>query len=329
MGALPLAVGLAAEMNRGTRAEVNPLSHPDIHFCYPVNRGKEHSATTPLLSTAFAGAWRTAYGENPYLTEQDWYRALKIDNKQGIISAAEAEDIIRKLQFTPFQAQNNILIVWLPERMHAAAANKLLKLVEEPPQNTYFFLVTEAPHQIITTIRSRCLHIWVPPMDTEALAAHLQTELPQPAEEALRLAKLSGGSLSKARELAQEAGEDQVIPALFRELTEHCLQRKPFQLLLWSERAAALGKEMQKQWVSHALDRIRAYYMLSLGVPELAYLSPQETERGLALNARLLPEAHQKARTLLDKATEDIERNISGKLVFGTLALDFLQLFAR
>lgn len=259
--------------------------HPDLHWVVPVNRPKGTTGSKPPVTDDFLEQWRNAYAENPLITEQDWYSRLDIENRQGLISAAEAESITRKVQFKPFESRNKVVLIWLPERMNLTAANKLLKILEEPPAGTYFFLVSEHPYQLLPTIRSRCMAIQVPSPVT--------------------------------KELAPERTSD-----LFR-LVELCLQGDASSVYTWAEDLAARGREAQKGFILAALQTLRECYMTQLGVPQLVRLCPADAQKAASLTARIPLSFYESAFQRLDGCTEQLERNVNAKLLFCSLAFDF------
>lgn len=268
------------------------LIHPDLHFSFPVNRSKVRPSVKNMICDEYMDLWRRAFLQNPYMTEQQWYHTLEIDNKSGIVSVAEAESLMRKLQFRALEASYKILILWLPERMHEAAANKLLKLIEEPPQGTYFFLVTENPQRILPTIRSRCLNLWVPPLKTEEEERFYgQTDNPS-------------------------------FAPLFDRLMEYCMRFMPYSLVTWSEQLAAMDKEVQKAFVLFSIERIRACLMLSLGQDALAFLK-EDPARFRTWASRLPSGFYEAAYACCNRALLELDRNVNAKSIFCTLAFDF------
>jgi DNA polymerase-3 subunit delta' len=230
-GALPLAMAFAQYVNcaapHGGEAcgvcascvQMNALAHPDVHYVFPVNKSKSAEAATGAegdkpVSDQFMAAWRQQVLESVpsgYFSEQTWYRSIDIDNKQGNISRHEADRIVRKLSFKAFESPYKILIVWLPERMNDQAANALLKILEEPWENTLFLLVSEQPERLLPTILSRTQQIAVPSVAAHDLSAWLQVGRGLPAEQADSLARIAFGNVLEALRLLDEeeaGGED-------------------------------------------------------------------------------------------------------------------------
>ena len=143
------------------------LVHPDLHFVVPVLTTQK--VTKDPTTELFLTEWRSAFQDNPYLSENQWYEAVGAENKQGIINVKESEAIIRKLGFKPYESEYRMVVIWLPERMNQQAANKLLKQLEEPPDKTLILMVSESTERILPTILSRTQLVHVPPLDENLL----------------------------------------------------------------------------------------------------------------------------------------------------------------
>ncbi|MDD3101117.1 MAG: hypothetical protein WC377_06830 [Bacteroidales bacterium] len=260
-------------------------THPDLHFVVPVNRSGSASSSRLPVTDDFLDLWRKALLENPDITEQQWYEKLDIENKQGTIGTAEAGNILRKLQFRSFEGGARVLIIWLPERMHVSASNKLLKILEEPSPGTYFLLVSHRPDQLLPTVRSRCMHVQVPPKDQ--------------------------------RPLPREAGRN------LEELLDLCLAGKPSGVLDWAEEMASRGREQQKAFIGISLQILRQYYMIFCGVPELAFQDQVSGAVAAKYAVRMSESFFRKIYNRLNTAAEQLERNVNARVLFCSLAFDF------
>ena len=149
----------------------NKLSHPDLHFVYPIVKNDKKKKE---ICDDYLKEWREFVLQNPYFNLNLWLNFIGSENSQGMIYARESDEIIRKLNLKAYESEYKIMIVWLPEKMHEACANKLLKMIEEPPANTVFLLVSENPDRVIGTIQSRTQSLPVPPVDDESMARDLQ-----------------------------------------------------------------------------------------------------------------------------------------------------------
>lgn len=292
-GALPLALAYAQYVNCRSRTEedscgscpecyrMQQMEHPDCHYIYPVNTSKEAVSTGRAdekpRSEQFVHVWRKVISEtNGYLSEQEWYAALGIENQQGIINKNDANELVRKMGFKSFEGGYKTVIVWLPERLHETAANTLLKLVEEPPEKTLFLLVSFEPEKIIATIRSRTQTVALPGIPDPIIAGELaKRELVAP-EKAERIAHQAMGSWGSARRLARQgdAGSTSEHQERFIRLMRLCYQQKYLGLFDWAEEMAPLGREAQKQFCGAALGILRECYMTGIGMEQISYADP-------------------------------------------------------
>lgn len=294
-GALPLALAYAQYVNCRNRTDedscgecpecyrMQRMEHPDCHYIYPVNTSKEAVATGRAddkpRSEQFLHLWRRIIPETGgYLTEQEWYAALGIENQQGIINKNDANELVRKMGFKSFEGGYKTVIVWLPERLHEAAANTLLKLVEEPPEKTLFLFVSFEPEKIIATIRSRTQTVALPGVPDEVIARELvyrKGVAPERAEQVAHLAQGSWGAAVRLATVSESQGmglsEHQ---ERFIRLMRLCYQQKYLGLFDWAEEMAPLGREAQKRFCSAALGIVRECYMTGIGMDRIAYTDP-------------------------------------------------------
>ena len=289
-GPLPLAIAYAQYIHCTNRREgdscgecpscrqIAQLAHPDLHFVFPVNTPKGRSGEKPL-SDRFLPQWRKIVTDTGgYFDEQSWYSAIEIDNKQGNISTQEADEIIRKLSFKAFESEYKAVIIWLPERMNTQAANKLLKIIEEPWEKTLFLMVSESPERLLPTILSRMQVVDVPAIADERMAAWLAARKGLPTDDAAKVARLARGSILEAsRVLEQRESSDEYFE-LFVRLMRLSYEDRHMELLEWAETVAALGREEQKQLLENAIRLLRDSYMLTAGVERIAYLFGREYE---------------------------------------------------
>ncbi len=349
VGALPLAMAFAQYVNCTGRTggdscgvcpscvQMSRLAHPDVHFIFPVNKSKTAEASGNVegdkpVSDHFMHLWRKQVAEAPapgYFSEQAWYRTIDIDNKQGFISRHEAGEIIRKLSYKAFESAAKILILWLPERMNEQAANALLKILEEPWENTYFFFVSEAPDRLLPTIVSRTQEIAVPGVECGALALWLAGREEAAGKDAGELARLSFGSVTEALRLAAEGADEDEHFTLFVQLMRLAFEDRHMQLLEWAETVAGMGRENQKGLLENILRLLREAYMLSIGMQEVAYLHGKELE----FCRRFAPYVNGRNIEALVRETErallHVVRNGNPKIVFTHYALLVSKLIVR
>jgi DNA polymerase-3 subunit delta' len=176
-GSLPLAIAYAQYVSCTQQGaddscgvcpscrKYNKLAHPDLHFVFPV--ATTDKVKSKPVSDLFLPEWRDILLTNPYFSFNQWLEHIGVDNKQGLIGTEEAGEIIRKLTLKTYESDYKVMVIWMPEKMNDSSANKLLKMIEEPPLKTLFLLVSEHPEQIITTIISRTQLVKVPRIDRE------------------------------------------------------------------------------------------------------------------------------------------------------------------
>lgn len=182
------------------------LIHPDLHFVYPVATTK--SVTKDPVSDDFIKEWRECILSNPYLGLARWYEAIGVENKQGIINKFESAEIVRKLNLKTFEADYKVMIIWLPEKMNHVAANKLLKMLEEPPEKTLFLLVAENTSLMLQTILSRCQLIKVPKIDSDSMLKALVAKHNISEPTANSISKIANGNFLVALETMDEQNQD-------------------------------------------------------------------------------------------------------------------------
>lgn len=299
------------------------LIHPDLHFALPVNSTKRITPDKKPVSDHFIDAWRVSIIENPNITEQDWYDKIGVENKLGLIGVNEANLILKKLSLRSFEGGDKYMIVWLPERMNQEAANKLLKLIEEPPAGTYLFLVSQAPEKIIPTILSRCQIIRVTPLEIEELGNRLAEEFSISPEDGLFWAKISGGSISKARELIKDSIEVSDNQELLVRLLYGCVEKDMVGVISVWEKIAITGRERQKQFCLYALEFIRRVYMVSLGVQEISNTPNSLRENVSQWAKKIKPAFYSKGYDAINGALADIDRNVNSKYIFSDLSNRF------
>lgn len=291
------------------------LVHPDIHFSYPTVTKK---AGEKPIATDFITEWREFIKLNPYGNLFDWIEQIKEkENSQGKITAEECNDIIRKLSLKSFESEYKILIMWMPE-MLGTEGNKLLKLIEEPPANTLFILVTENEAQVLQTIVSRCQLIKIPALETKEIEEALINRNKTEPAIARQVASVSEGNYHEALQLVQHAEED--WQALLREWLNAILKTGPVAQTKWVEDINRLGREKQKQFLryfNHLLEQAIHYRIrgekLNIGEKEKDFAERLNKIAGIEQQQAIIEE--------LDKASYYIERNANGKMLFHALTI--------
>ena len=284
-GAFPIVLHFLEALYGGS-PRVAKLIHPDIHFVFPVaGEGKP-------VSLQFIAPFRALLLENPYFYENELYEAIGIEGKQSNISVNEARSILERLSLSAVEGGWRTVVLYLPEKMNPQAANALLKMVEEPPQQTLFVLITHAPEKVLVTIASRCLHMRVQPLSPEA-----------------------------EREVhSREAAGDASLRDLFHDLLDALVDRDLLKALETGEALADLKvRERQKAFCRLASADLRKLFLLQQKLPQLAAVAPDEEAWFTAMAARLKPAFPRQALAGLDRALLLLERNVNQKLLFTDL----------
>lgn len=296
-------------------SKVSRLVHPDLHFAFPVCSDRK------LTSEAFLEQWRGLWAENPYFTEQEWYAASGSEGKSGAISVAEAKRIIERLNLTALEGHYKIMVVWLPERMNAEAANRLLKILEEPYDGTVFILVTQAPEKVLQTISSRCRFFRVPPMKPQEMAPFLEGRYGLSREQALSLAVASGGSFGMACALEEGRDDAAGAAALFRDLFTAASRKSLYDVIAAGENIAAVGsRDRQKAFCAYAAQAVRKIYMLRSSMEDIAGIPASEAAFYREAAARVPEGFCEKIIPHIDRAYMLVERNVNAKILFCDLA---------
>ncbi|WP_136468159.1 ATP-binding protein [Flagellimonas onchidii] len=340
-GTLPMAIAYAQYLlckntngenhgeNEICNVKCNSLSHPDLHFAFPVSNSdkiKSHA-----VSDNFLEDWRLFVKEQPYGNLFDWYRHIGIEKKQGQIGVDEAQDVVKKLSLKSYEGGYKILVIWMAEKMNIAASNKLLKLIEEPPAKTVLLLVAEDEEQIINTIRSRCQILHFPPLAESAIAEALIKNGLQESE-ANSIAHEANGNFNKALDLMNKDSEDLVFERWFVQWVRSAFKAKGNkaaiqELILWSDEVAKTGREVQKQFLNYCLRAIRQALLLNYNVDELVYLKIHVEKFDLSKFAPFVHENNiEQIVEELEKAIFHVERNGNSKIIFTDLSIKLTRL---
>lgn len=340
-GTLPLAIAYAQYLlcqnsngenqgiNEACNAKCNSYTHPDLHFIFPVansDKVKSHA-----ISDDFLNEWREFLNQQPYGNLFDWYQHIGIEKKQGQIGVDESQSILRKLSLKSYEGGYKVMLIWMADRINTAASNKLLKLIEEPPEKTVLILIAEDEEKIINTIRSRCQILHFPPIP-EALIAKALTKRGLDETKATQIAHEANGNLNKAFDLAANRSEDLVFEKWFVQWVRTAFKAKGnksaiHDLILWSEELAKYGRETQKNFLSYCESIFRQALLLNYGAKELVYARMHEEGFDLSKFAPFVHENNiQQIYTELENANYHIERNGNSKLIFTDLSIKLTRL---
>ncbi len=296
--------------------------HPDLHFTFPVIKPKGTPADYKPASDDFIQDWHKLLNKGPYFTLQQWMEYLPVENQQSIITVAESDALARKLSLSSSQGGYKVSLIWLPEKMNAQAANKILKLLEEPPKQTVFILVSEQPELLLDTIISRTQRIDFQRLTEDDIYHALVEQRAIDEEQARRVAHIATGDWSKALEELDAGNENKQFLDLFIMLMRLAYSRNVKELKRWSDNVATMGRERQRRMLNYFLRLIRENFMYNFRRPELNYMTVEEENfaRNFArfVNERNVIELSDK----IQLAIRDIGQNANAKIVFFDLALN-------
>ena len=291
------------------------LLHPDLHFTYPVISKKPGEKP---VSADYISDWRDFYTQFPYGNVYDWLQFIGAENKQGNITAEECNEIIHKLSLKSFESAFKVLVLWMPEYL-GKEGNKLLKLIEEPPPNTLFILVAESEEHILPTLLSRCQLIRVPLLSNEEVEEALFERAKASKETASQIAGISEGNYREALQLLQHSEED--WHSYLREWLNATLKGGPIAQVKFTEEAAKLGREKQKQFLRYFNHLLQMSIRIKVLGADQVKMGDQEKDFAIRLNKIASVSQQQAIIEELDKASYYIERNANAKMLFQALTL--------
>lgn len=333
MGKLPLAIAYARYLNCENRQaedacgvcpschKFDKLMHPDLHFVFPVVKSK--------ISDEYLPQWREFLQGNTYFNLNDWLNFIHAENAQGVIYSKESDEIIRKLNLKVYEAQYKIMIVWLPEKMHDACANKLLKMIEEPPEHTIFLLVSEDLGNVLTTIQSRCQPMHIRAIEHDEMESAIQLRYGLKKELAQSVAHIANGSFSKAIQIIQSADDNNLLFSLFQEMMRASVSRKIKPIKAIANQIASIGREMQKSFLLYCLRLFREYFISNLNEPEMVYLNQDESLFGIRFAAYINETNIVQFNEEFSLAYRQIEQNGNPKMIFLDLCLKSTMLLKK
>lgn len=332
-GKMALAVGFAKYLlSQGPRANsqmIDKLEHPDLHFTYPTIKLPSMGSDHKPVSDDFAHEWHDFIMAGLYFTMAEWMEQMGGENQQAIITAGESDALTRKLSLKSSQGGYKVSVIWLPERMNIECANKLLKLLEEPPSQTVFLLVCQEPEQLLETIRSRVQRIDIKRINEEDIRQALMERRGLSEEQAQRISRMAGGSWLAALEMLSADSENELFLDMFQMLMRLAYQRKVKDLKAWSEQMASMGREKQKRFLNYFLRLVRENFMFNFQQEDLCYMTQREED--FAKNfARFINEANVlPISDLITRAIRDIGQNANAKIVFFDMALQMIVLLIQ
>ena len=318
-----------APENHRAIAMLKKWEHPDLHFTYPTIKSSMMSSDHQPISDDYAKEWRGLLAKGPYFQLSDWLKEMGDSNKQAIITGEESDDLSRRLSMMSSQGGYKVSVIWLPERMNQTSANKILKLLEEPPAQTKFILVSESPEQLLETIRSRTQRIdfkKIPAPDIEEALIQRRGIEPDIAH---RIARIANGNWNLALEELDSGNENRQHLDMFIMLMRLAYLRNIHDLKKWSEVVASFGREKQKRMLDYFMHMLRESFMYNFRQPEINYMT-QEEENFAKNFARFINEANIiDIFNLFNESKRFIGQNANPKIVFFDMALKIIVLLIR
>ena len=337
IGKLPLAIAYARYLscqNPGVDdacgtcpncMKYNKFAHPDLHFVFPVIKIKSKDT----VSDDFLSEWRELLSQTPYFNLNMWLKEMGAENQQAQIYVKESDEIIRKLNLKSSQGGYKIMIIWLPEKMNVECSNKLLKLLEEPPSQTIFLLVSEEPEMLLTTIQSRTQRFNLYGIEEKQIAQKLIQQYGILEQDAIDIAHRCEGNFLKALETIHLNEENQLFFEMFISLMRLSYQRKIREMKQWSETMASMGRERQKQFLQYCQRMIRENFIYNFHVPSITFLNEEERH----FSSRFAPFVNERnvigIMDELSEAQRHIEQNVNARMVFFDFSLKMIVLLVQ
>ena len=297
------------------------LIHPDLHFVFPVI-----SQTGKLsVSDTYITQWREKVLENPYFNLESWLITLGSENKQASIFKDEARAILQKLSLKSFESEFKVMIIWLPEKMNNTVANKLLKIIEEPPQKTLFILISNQREEILPTISSRTQPIKISRLKPDDIASSLQHREGLSSERAFEISKLSGGSYIQALNHINTSQSRLDHFDSFVSLMRLAYQRKGLEVMDWAKTISREGREKQKSFLAFGLRMLRENFVIQQGIDKVNMLLEEEAGFAKKFSTFITPHNINQLSEAFEEAHYHITRNVNSQIVFTDLGFIVMQ----
>ena len=338
-GKMALALALASHLlgendannpkATSVKAMLDRWEHPDLHFSYPVIRPTGTTADHKMISDDFAKEWHVLLKKGPYFDMDAWLEQMNAANQQAIIFASESDNLTRKLNLKSSLGGYKVSIIWLPERMNVECANKLLKLLEEPPHQTIFIMVSEAPERLLETVRSRTQMIQVKRIDTAVLERALVEKRGLDGDTARRVAQIANGSWLDAIRMLNADSEAKQFFNDFVGVMRASYRRDIREMKAWSERVATYGREKQKRMLLYFHRMFRENFMYNFKQNSLIHFTQDEEQFAQKfapfINERNIVELYE----LVELNIRDLSQNANPKIVFFDFTLRVTMLLVR
>lgn len=301
------------------------LVHPDLHFVFPyITQGTSNKA----VSDTYIDLWRPMVNKSPYFSYRDWTNNLQSENKQCMIYAAESSEIIRKISLKTYESDYKVMIIWLPEKMNTECANKILKILEEPPHNTVFMLVSNSREDILPTIQSRTQPIKVLGIADEPLKQALVEKFGITESEATDIVKISNGSFLEARQQIEQDDENAFNFENFKSLMRICYSADVLSTIEFSKSLAKLSRERQKSFIYYCLIMVRENFARNINA-NVAYLTNDEESFSKNFSRFINERNVNNFITILNETYYQIERNGNSEIIFTDTAFNLMKIIRK
>jgi DNA polymerase III subunit delta' len=300
--------------------KVHKLQHPDLHFAFPIVLSEGD------ISDKFYADWRQQIADNPYFDLNQWTLLIDDKGRKPIIGNQESQNILKKLRLKSYEGTYKIMLIWMAEEMNETAANKLLKILEEPPEKTLFLLLVENPDRILTTILSRTQLIKIPQIDSTSLASRLIEEFNLHMTDADSVAYMSEGSWIAAHELASSGARNSDSRELFINGFRCAYKKDVIDMMHWANNLASLSREEQKGFLKYGLHLFRQSLLFSYTDEKLIRLSKEELDFVRNFSRFVTGNNFENLYDLFSKSHYYIERNANSKILFTDLIFQVMKL---
>ena len=338
VGKLPLAIAYARYLNCADPGEtdscgkcssclkIDKLAHPDLHFAFPMVQKRSEKL---MVCDNYLPKWRSLLDENTYFNLSKWLQYIDAKNSQGLIYSQESEEIIRKLSLKSYEGKYKTMIVWLPEKMNLECANKLLKLIEEPPAKTVFLLISEDLKRVITTIRSRCQPIHIRAIEHDMMIDAIRSNYNLSLNDAQSVAHIANGSFSKVIEIIESSEESKILLNLFNKMMTASFSKRIKSIKEIADELSKTGREVQKSFLIYSLRMFREFFVNNFKVSEIVYLNKDEQSLGMQFSSSIHEGNIEVLVNEFSLAYKQIEQNGNARIIFLDLCLKLTMLIKK
>ncbi len=312
-----------------SEAMLSQWEHPDLHFSFPTIKRAGMSADHQPVSGDYAKEWRQMLMQGPYFNISQWMDYMDAANQQAIITGAESDELARKLSLKSSLGGYKVAMIWLPERMNLTSANKLLKLLEEPPHQTIFIMASEEPEKLLDTIKSRTQRIDMKRLTNKDICNALVQQRGIDDASAQRIARLANGNWMNALDALNTSNENRQFFDMFTMLMRLAYTRNIKELKKWSEAVAAYGREKQRRMLVYFIGQVRENFMYNFRNPELTYMTAEEENFSKKFSPFINELNVIEISELMERANRDIGQNANAKIVMFDMALKMIVLLLR